>query len=254
MMADNKVYLELKYLHYIAGLDFPSYYQDTITVVSKGLQIELVKILTLFTSIDLSCNNLDGLIPKDLGVLKASYILNLSFNAFTDPIPPSLGKLSELESLDLSSNKLNGEIPMQLVDGLTFLSVLNLSFNQLVGPIPFVKQFATFLEASYKGNKGLCGLHLKTKCGSVEPHSPFPTFEDTHSTSRPLIDWKFLSAELGFAFGFGMVIMPLMLLKRWRIWYYKHIDEIFFKIFPQLYLGGKKYRQVQAHRNLMQRH
>ena len=38
---------------------------------------------------------------------------------------------------------------MQLVDGLTFLSVLNLSLNQLVGPIPCVKQFGTFLEASY---------------------------------------------------------------------------------------------------------
>ena len=143
---------------------------------------------------------------------------------------------------------------MQLADGLTFLSVLNLSFNQLVGPIPFVKQFATFLEASYEGNKGLCGSHLKAKCGSVEPHSPFPTFKDTHSSSRPWIDWKFLSVELGFAFGFGMVILPLMFLKRWRIWYYKHVDDIFFKIFPQLYLGGKKYQQVRAHRNRMQRH
>nr|XP_023875784.1 receptor-like protein 9DC3 [Quercus suber]POE81970.1 receptor-like protein 12 [Quercus suber] len=232
MMADNKAYSKLKYLHYNARLGFPSYYQDTITIVSKGLQIELVKILTLFTSIDLSCNNLDGPIPKDLGVLKTLYILNLSFNAFTNPIPPSLGKLSELESLDLSSNKLISEIPMQLADGLTFLSVLNLSFSQLVGPVPFVKQFATFLEASYEGNKGLCRPHLKTKYGSVEPHSPFPTFEDTHPNSRPLIDWKFLSVELGFAFGFGMVIMPLMLLKGWRIWYYKHIDDIFFKIFP----------------------
>ena len=210
MMADNKAYSELKYLHYNAGLGFPSYYQDTIIVVSKGLQIELVKILTLFTSIDLSCNNLDEPIPKDLGELKALYILNVSFNAFIDPIPPSLGKLNELESLDLSSNKLNSEIPMQLADGLTFLSVLNLTFNQLVGPIPFVKQFATFLEASYEGNKGLCGPHLKTKCGSIEPHSPFPTFEDTHPSSRPLIDWKFLSAELGFAFGFGMVIICLL--------------------------------------------
>ncbi|KAM4078979.1 hypothetical protein ACB094_09G081500 [Castanea mollissima] len=254
MMADNKAYSELKYLHYNAGLGFPSYYQNTITVVSKGLQIELVKILTLFTSIDLSCNNLDGPIPKDLGLLKALHILNLSFNAFTDPIPPSLGKLSELESLDLSSNKLNGEIPMQLADGLTFLSVLNLSFNQLVGPTPFVKQFATFLEASYEGNKGLCGPQLKTKCGSVEPHSPPPTFEDAHPSSRPSIDWNFLSVELGFAFGFGTVIMPLMFLKRWRIWYYKYVDDIFFRIFPQLYLGGKIYRQVQAHRNQMQRH
>ncbi|KAK7826921.1 receptor-like protein 35 [Quercus suber] len=37
------------------------YYQDVIIVTIKGLEIKLVKILTLFTSIDLLCNNLDGI-------------------------------------------------------------------------------------------------------------------------------------------------------------------------------------------------
>jgi Leucine-rich repeat (LRR) protein len=68
-------------------------------------------------------------------------------------IPASLGKLSCLESLDLSSNKLTGEIPMQLANGLIFLSVLNLSFNQLVGQIPFIKQFATFQKIHSKEMK-----------------------------------------------------------------------------------------------------
>uniref|UniRef100_A0A2N9HDV1 Leucine-rich repeat-containing N-terminal plant-type domain-containing protein n=1 Tax=Fagus sylvatica TaxID=28930 RepID=A0A2N9HDV1_FAGSY len=149
-------------------------FSDAITVTNKGLYTELGKIWDHFTSIDLSCNNLDGPIPEDIGVLKLLYILNLSHNAFTDRIPPSLGKLSQLESLDLSSNKLTGEIPIQLADGLIFLSVLNLSFNQLVGRIPFIKQFATFSEASYEGNRGLYGCPLKKECTSAEPRSPPP--------------------------------------------------------------------------------
>ena len=80
---------------------------------------------------------------------------------------------------------------MQLADSLTFLSVLNLSFNQLVRPIPYIKQFATFSEGSYEGNKGLCGYPLKAEYGSADRRLPAP-FEDIHSNSGPLIDWNYL--------------------------------------------------------------
>ncbi|XP_050259370.1 receptor-like protein 7 [Quercus robur] len=266
MIANNEVQL-LYYLHFVdSGITLffdgfltrysnimEVYYQDAIAIFIKGLEREFVKILSLLTSIDLSCNNLDGPIPEEIEVLKSLYALNLSHNAFTGRIPPSLGKLSQLESLDLSSNKLTGGIPMQLADSLTFLSVLNLSFNQLVGPIPYIKQFATFSEDSYEGNKGLCGQPLKAECGPADRRPPAP-FEDTHSKSRPLIDWNYLCVELGFVFGFGMVIGPLVLWKRWRIRYYKHADDIFFRIFPQLYLRWEKNHQVQRHRIRMQRH
>ncbi|XP_050242096.1 receptor-like protein 7 [Quercus robur] len=256
MMADNEAQSGLNYLQFDPREynEGSYYYQDVITVTIKGQIIESVKILTIFTSIDLSSNNFEGPIPEEIGVLKSLHILNLSHNSFTGQIPPSLGKLSQLESLDLSNNKLGGEIPVQLADSLTFLAVLNLSFNQLVGPIPYIKQFATFSETSYEGNKGLYGCPLKTKCTSTEPRSPPPTFEESNSNSRPLIDWNFLSVELGFVFGFGMVIWPIMFCKRWRIWYCKHVDDILFRIFPQLYLGGKQYRGIRAQRNAGQRH
>ncbi|XP_059428714.1 receptor-like protein 43 [Corylus avellana] len=225
------------------------YYQDVIIVTMKGLEAKLVKILTIFTALDFSCNNFEGPIPGEIGELKLLLILNLSHNAFTSQIPQSLGKLTYLESLDLSSNKFTGEIPVQLADGLIFLSVLNFSFNQLVGQIPQIKQFATFSETSYVGNKGLCGFPLKEKCtreksGSSSP----PTSEESHSNSRNAIDWNFLSVELGFVFGFGIVIGPLMFWKRWRISYYKHVDDIFFKMFPQQYVRIEN-RQRRAHMN-----
>ena len=149
----------------------------------------------------------------------------------------------------MSSNELTGEIPFQLADGLIFLSVLNLSFNQLVGKIPQIKQFATFLETSYEGNIGLCGFPLKEKCTRSSP----PTSEESHLNSRNAIDWNFLSAELGFIFGFGIIIGPLMFWKRWRICYYKHADDIFFKMFPQLYIKIEN-RQRRAHKNQGRRH
>ncbi|KAE8099117.1 hypothetical protein FH972_017122 [Carpinus fangiana] len=41
------------------------YYQDVITVTMKGVEAKLVKILTIFTSLDFSCNNFDGHIPEE---------------------------------------------------------------------------------------------------------------------------------------------------------------------------------------------
>ncbi|XP_059429264.1 receptor-like protein 6 [Corylus avellana] len=222
------------------GRSFDYGYRYTVTSTIKGLALKLVDIQTIFTILDFSCNNFDGPIPEEIGGLALLYILNLSHNALTGQIPPSLGKLNNLESLDLSNNELSGKIPVQLADGLNFLSVLNLSFNQLVGQIPFTKQFGTFLENSFKGNKGLCGLPLKSKCTYEEPP---PTYEESHSNSRIVIEWNYISAELGFVFGFGIVIGPLMFWKRWRIWYSKHVDDILFKIFPQLYLRNERRRR-----------
>jgi hypothetical protein len=186
------------------------YYQDKVTVISKGLEVELVKILIIFTTNDFSCNNFDGPIPEEIGEFTLLYILNLSHNAFMGQIPSSLGKLSNLKSLDLSSNMLTGEIPMQLANGLIFLSVLNLSFNQLVGHIPFIKQISTFSENSFKGNERLCGLPLKSQCSHEEPRLSPPMYEESN---RSMIKWNYISAELGFVFGFGIVMGPLMFWK-----------------------------------------
>ncbi|PWA91492.1 leucine-rich repeat domain, L domain-like protein [Artemisia annua] len=72
------------------------YYQDSVTVIVKGFELELVKILTLFTSIDISST-----IPLSIGI----------------------GHLIHLESLDMSLNKITREIPSVLTI-LPFLSGL----------------------------------------------------------------------------------------------------------------------------------
>uniref|UniRef100_A0A0A0LA56 Leucine-rich repeat-containing N-terminal plant-type domain-containing protein n=1 Tax=Cucumis sativus TaxID=3659 RepID=A0A0A0LA56_CUCSA len=171
-------------------------YQDTVTITSKGLDVELTKILTVFTSIDFSCNLFNGHIPAEIGELKALYLLNLSHNSLSGEIPSSIGNLSQLGSLDLSSNMLSGQIPLQLA-GLSFLSVLNLSYNLLVGMIPIGSQFQTVSEDSFIGNEGLCGYPLPNKCGiAIQPSS-----SDTMESSENEFEWKYIIITLGFISG-----------------------------------------------------
>ncbi|KAG6645219.1 hypothetical protein CIPAW_08G107500 [Carya illinoinensis] len=184
-------------------------YEDKLTIIAKGLSLNLVKILTIFTLLDLSCNNFYGPLPNEIGNFKSLYVLNLSRNSFTGNIPQSLGKLSKLESLDLSSNDLTGNI-------------------------------------------GLCGIPLEEQCKGDGPGLSTPTSEESDSNSKIGIDWNFISVELGFVFGFGIAIGPLMFWKRWRMCYYKHADEIFFKIFPRLYITIEN-RRRQAHMNQRRR-
>ncbi|XVF65295.1 hypothetical protein PTKIN_Ptkin09bG0236800 [Pterospermum kingtungense] len=118
-----------------------SYYQDSVTIVNKGLVMVFDKILTTFTCVDLSNNRFHGIIPDEIGSLTYLRVLNLSQNRFSSQIPLALVNLKEeAESLDLSQNYLSGEIPPQLTT-LTFLSVLDLSYNQLEGNIPQSNQF-----------------------------------------------------------------------------------------------------------------
>ena len=60
-------YLGEYYLH-----EYPTatYYQDSAVVIVKGLETEVLKIVTIFTVIDLSSNKFQGEIPEELGRLK----------------------------------------------------------------------------------------------------------------------------------------------------------------------------------------
>jgi hypothetical protein len=75
--------------------------------------------------------------------------------------------LKDLENLDLSHNNLSGPIPTSMAS-MTFLSYLNLSYNNFSGQIPTANQFGTFNEPSiYEGNPRLCGEPLPTNCSSL---------------------------------------------------------------------------------------
>ncbi|CAN4104746.1 unnamed protein product [Withania somnifera] len=209
------------------------YYQDTITVATKGLEREIVRILYLYTVIDLSSNKFRGQIPSIMGDLVAVHILNLSHNGLQGHIPPSFGDLSSIESLDLSINQLSGEIPQQLIS-LTSLSCLNLSHNHLQGCIPRGPQSYTFGSNSYEGNDGLHGFPLSKGC-SNDPVSDtnYTTFglDDQESNSEFLSDfWK--AALMGYGNGLciGLSILYFMGLSGRPRWLARIIVELEHKI------------------------
>ncbi|KAJ4902961.1 receptor like protein 21 [Raphanus sativus] len=120
-------------------------------------------ILDYMFGMDLSGNELSGVIPEELGNLSRVRALNLSHNFLSSSIPSSFSNLKDIESLDLSYNKLQGSIPYQLTS-LTFLEVFDVSHNNLSGIIPQGRQFNTFNESRYLGNPLLCGPPTHISC------------------------------------------------------------------------------------------
>ncbi|XP_071688735.1 receptor-like protein 6 [Rutidosis leptorrhynchoides] len=161
----------------------------TMSIITKGVNTEYVKILNIFTAIDLSSNDFEGDIPQSLTDLLGLQSLNLSNNHLTGNVLPSLGNLKKLESLDLSHNELSGKIPRELLQ-LGFLAMFNVSFNHLEGRIPTGGQFNTFENYSYVGNLELCGQPLSKECQGSTP-SALPQTIDEYESLFPddIIDW-----------------------------------------------------------------
>ncbi|KAK8548424.1 hypothetical protein V6N12_061338 [Hibiscus sabdariffa] len=182
------------------------YYQDSVTIVNKGIVMFYEKVLTILTCLDLSNNNFYGKIPEEIQILMPLNVLNLSHNNFSGQIPSALDNLKDLESLDLSQNKLSGKIPSQLAS-LTFLAALNLSYNQLEGRIPQSNQFITFTNDSYMGNLRLCGPPLSRVCKEVGLPVPLPPGKDEKdSWLDALSTWKIALVGYGSGLVAGLCI------------------------------------------------
>ncbi|KAJ1386388.1 Leucine-rich repeat [Sesbania bispinosa] len=200
------------------------YYDDSVVVIMKGQSMELERILTTFTTIDLSNNMFEGEIPKVIGKLNSLKGLNLSHNGISGTIPQSLSDLRNLEWLDLSRNELTGEIPMALTN-LNFLSFLNLSQNQLEGIIPTGRQFDTFGNDSYEGNPMLCGVPLSKSCNKDGGQPPHSTFH--HEEQESGFGWK--SVVVGYACGavFGMLVGYNVFLTGKPQWLARLVERLF---------------------------
>ncbi|PHT59611.1 hypothetical protein CQW23_01974 [Capsicum baccatum] len=151
---------DLNYSYYIGVII------ESETVTTKGNMYQYDTILTLFTSMDMSRNNLFGDIPITLSRLVGLRSFNFSKNNLTGRIPNDIGDMKVLEYVDLSESQLNRQIPIRF-SSLSNLSYLNLGDNNLSGMTPSRTQFQSFDPTGFLGNK-ICGLPLLVNCSSNE--------------------------------------------------------------------------------------
>ena len=185
MMQQEKTmaYLDIKYF------EVPIY-------LSSAYQYRSINALPQV--LNLSSNNLTGIIPLNIGQLGALDSLDLSLNNLSGEIPQSISNLTDLMVLDLSNNHLTGPIPTSL-GRLNFLSKFNVSNNDLEGPIPSGGQFSTFSKSCFDENPKLCGIILARPCQSAEVH-PAPILPTRQTVDKA-------SFVIGFSVFFGIGVL-----------------------------------------------
>ncbi|RZB43673.1 Receptor protein kinase-like protein isoform B [Glycine soja] len=121
--------------------------------VISGELPQLIGKMTNLKLLNLSDNAFAGLIPENLSTLPNLTIVSLKSNYFSGSVPNGF---NYVEILDLSSNLLNGSLPNEF--GGESLRYLNLSYNKISGTIPpaFVKQIPanTTVDLSFNNLTG----------------------------------------------------------------------------------------------------
>ncbi|KAL5549770.1 hypothetical protein UlMin_005001 [Ulmus minor] len=215
----------------LMGYDMISKKEKVVEVV-KGQNLEYTTfVLSLVVNMDLSGNNLVGLIPDELTTLVGLVGLNLSQNHLSGTIPRNIGNIKSLQSLDLSDNQLSGTIPSSM-SILTSLGYLNLSYNKLSGKIPKGNQLQTLTDpAIYAGNLQLCGDPLPKKCpGDEDPISTGNEDEDEdededHGKGKSEKFWFYFVVSCGYATGLWGVFGILTVKRNWRIAYFRYVEK-----------------------------
>ncbi|XP_078151996.1 leucine-rich receptor-like protein kinase family protein [Carex rostrata] len=160
--------------------------------------------------LDLSYNQLDGPIPKEIGTMYYLMILNLGHNLLSGLIPPEMGGMAHVAVLDLSHNQLEGPIPPSF--SAMSLSEIDLSNNRLNGSIPELGSLATFPRNVYENNSGLCGFPLPA-CDKKSESSGNGSHQRSHHQASLAG-----SVALGLLFSlfciFGLVIIAIESRKR----------------------------------------
>ncbi|CAA0397774.1 unnamed protein product [Arabidopsis thaliana] len=133
------------------------------------------------TVVSLENNYFSGEIPGGWRVVE---FLDLSSNLINGSLPPDFGGYS-LQYLNVSFNQISGEIPPEIGVNFPRNVTVDLSFNNLTGPIPDSPVFLNQESNFFSGNPGLCGEPTRNPC--LIPSSPSIVSEADVPTSTPAI-------------------------------------------------------------------
>jgi hypothetical protein len=149
-------------------------------------------------------NNINGLIPAEIGKLTKLKTLDLSSNHFSGEIPSSAGHLESLQYLRLNNNTLSGAFPSSSAN-LSHLIFLDLSYNNLSGPIPG-SLTRTF---NIVGNPLICAATTEQDCyGSL----PMPMSYSLNNTQGTLMPAKAKNHKVAIALGATIGCITLLFL------------------------------------------
>ncbi|KAM1349091.1 receptor protein kinase-like protein At4g34220 [Malus sylvestris] len=174
--------------------------------ISGDLPDEFVSGLKSLQFLNVSGNDLAGDIPENLTSLQNLTIISLRSNYFTGNLPAGFNSVEVLDLssnllngtlpldfggenlryLNLSYNKISGKIPVGFVKRVSENSTIDLSFNNLTGPIPDSPALLSQKTKQFAGNSELCGKPLKTLCPIPSTLSTPPNMA-TSTSSSPAI-------------------------------------------------------------------
>ncbi|CAH8262299.1 unnamed protein product [Arabidopsis lyrata] len=134
-------------------------------------------LLKNLTVISLAKNSFSGDIPSGF---ESVQVLDVSSNLLDGSLPPDFGGTS-LHYLNLSQNQIFGMISPSFTEKFPASAILDLSFNNLTGPIPSTQPLLNQKTESFSGNIGLCGQPLNTLCSIPSTLSDPPNISETTS-------------------------------------------------------------------------
>ncbi|KAH1188425.1 Receptor protein kinase-like protein [Glycine max] len=144
-----------------------------------GLIPEKLSTLPNLTIVSLKSNYFSGSVPNGFNYVD---ILDLSSNLLNGSLPNEFGGES-LRYLNLSYNKISGTIPLAFVKQIPVNTTVDLSFNNLTGPIPGSEALLNQKTEFLSGNADLCGKPLKILCTVPSTMSSAPPNVTTSSTA-----------------------------------------------------------------------
>ncbi|KAK1605465.1 hypothetical protein QYE76_029138 [Lolium multiflorum] len=163
----NLTTLEELYLdgNHITGIDaFPLTFKklqnlQVLRLIENFINMDVAEMLDRLPSdklemLSLDNNNLTGSVPSRLGQFSNLTWVMLRNNKLSGEIPIGIRELTKLRGLWLSSNNLHGTITEEHFPFAGQLEVLDISSNQLVGPIPTFPPSLTSLDLSRNNISG----------------------------------------------------------------------------------------------------